>query len=89
MNNKEIQILAMKQACAIVGSQKKLAYLLDVAPSTINQWCKGKTIPAKRCVQIEHATNGAVCRTMFRQKDAYMIWPELADPPKTDTTLPT
>lgn len=48
-------------ACKIVGSQARLAKLIGVSPSAVNQWISGvRPVPAERCPAIERATNGDV-----------------------------
>lgn len=72
------------------GSQTKLASQIGCAVVTIHQLKEGKLAPsAKMALSIERATNGQVTRKDLRHDDWHLIWPELADPPKTDTTLPT
>ena len=44
------------------GTQTALANKLDVTPQTVQQWVANKSIPAKRCVQIEILTNGLFSR---------------------------
>lgn len=62
------------------GTQKKLAAALNVRPQTVQAWSKGvREIPIKRCVQIEHMTNGAITRRDLRPYDWKEIWPELDD----------
>lgn len=54
---------AAKEASRVLGSQAELARRLNVAAPTVNQWCSGeRTVPAKRALQIEALTNGAVNR---------------------------
>ncbi|MCX2706083.1 MULTISPECIES: transcriptional regulator [Pseudomonas] len=54
---------AAKEASRVLGSQAELARRLKVAAPTVNQWCSGeRTVPAKRALQIEALTNGAVNR---------------------------
>ncbi|MBF8669676.1 helix-turn-helix domain-containing protein [Pseudomonas putida] len=54
---------AAKEASRVLGSQAELARRLKVAAPTVNQWCSGeRTVPAKRALQIEVLTNGAVNR---------------------------
>ena len=38
-------------------------------------------MPIERCVQIEHATSGAVRRWDLRPTDWHRIWPELIGQP--------
>lgn len=65
-------------ACKIVGSQARLALLVGVTPSAVNQWISGnRPVPIERCVAIEKATKGMVTRKDLRPADWQMIWPEL------------
>ena len=61
-NMKQIKAnAAIRDACLAVGGQAAMARYLGVTPPTVNQWAKGKRpIPAKRCLEIEKATGGAV-----------------------------
>ena len=78
------------EASKIVGSQAKLSKLTGIASTFLNQMAKGRRpVPDRACVRIEKATDGIVSRKRFRPHNYVEIWPELADPPKTDTTLPT
>nr|WP_315492532.1 Cro/CI family transcriptional regulator [uncultured Pseudomonas sp.] len=59
MNPAEAALAAAK----IIGSQAKMAKLLDVKPPTVSQWCSGeRPIPAARAVQIENLTQGQIKR---------------------------
>ncbi|MFK0092918.1 transcriptional regulator [Pseudomonas sp. NPDC090592] len=54
---------AAKEASRLLGSQAEMARRLNVAAPTVNQWCSGeRSVPAKRALQIEALTNGAVGR---------------------------
>ncbi|MNH07117.1 hypothetical protein D3C72_1723100 [compost metagenome] len=54
---------AAKEASRLLGSQAEMARRLNVAAPTVNQWCSGeRAVPAKRALQIEALTNGAVGR---------------------------
>lgn len=54
---------AAKEASRLLGNQAEMARLLRVTAPTVNQWCSGKRpVPAKRAVQIEVLTAGAVKR---------------------------
>ena len=67
-------------ACKIVGSQARLASLVGVTPSAVNQWITGhRPVPIERCVAIEKATKGMVTRKDLRPGDWQTIWPELID----------
>lgn len=66
-------------ACKLMGGQSALARLLKVSPVSVNEWKAGKRpVPAKRCVQIEQLTSGAVTRQALRPMDYLEHWPELA-----------
>ena len=52
---------AILNASSVVGGQSRLADLLHVTPSTVNQWVKRvRPVPAERCPEIERITGGAV-----------------------------
>jgi DNA-binding transcriptional regulator YdaS (Cro superfamily) len=54
---------AAKEASRLLGSQAEMARQLRVAAPTVNQWCSGeRSVPAKRALQIEALTQGAVSR---------------------------
>ena len=54
---------AAKEASRLLGSQAEMARRLRVAAPTVNQWCSGeRSVPAKRALQIEALTQGAVSR---------------------------
>ena len=54
---------AAKKASRLLGSQAEMARCLRVTPPTVNQWCSGeRSVPAKRALQIEALTEGAVSR---------------------------
>lgn len=54
---------AAKEASRLLGSQVEMARLLKVTAPTVNQWCSGdRPVPAKRAIQIEALTGGAVNR---------------------------
>lgn len=62
------------------GQQSWLAKKIGVTDSCLCDWKKGRfSIPEKRAVAIEHATNGAVTRKDLRPHDWWDIWPELAE----------
>lgn len=55
-----------------------LAARLDVSPGLVSQWRSGATaVTPERCIEIEHATGGAVTRRELRPGDWHRIWPEL------------
>lgn len=54
---------AAKEASRLLGSQAEMARRLNVTAPTVNQWCSGeRAVPAKRALQIEALTNGAIGR---------------------------
>ena len=62
------------------GSSSQLAKKINVPSSDVYNWASGKRpVPAKRCVQIELATEGAVTRKDLRPDDWHEIWIELID----------
>jgi len=51
----------------VPGGQAELARSISVTPQALNQWVKGiRPVPAKHCIAIELATNGAVTRYQLR-----------------------
>jgi DNA-binding transcriptional regulator YdaS (Cro superfamily) len=49
------------KACSLVGSQVKMASILEVSSSMVSQMVKGtRPIPADKCPLIERATEGRV-----------------------------
>lgn len=49
------------RACTALAGPSSMAKLIGVSSPTVSQWLSGKRpVPAKRCVQIERATEGAV-----------------------------
>ena len=53
-------------ACDLLGSQAALAVELGVSYQAVNGWVRGsRSIPPKRCIEIERLTSGRVrCETM-------------------------
>jgi DNA-binding transcriptional regulator YdaS (Cro superfamily) len=52
---------SIKRACEVLGGQRKLAEVLGVTTSAVNQWAtQARPVPADRCPTIERATSGAV-----------------------------
>ncbi len=48
---------AIKDACAVVGSQAEMARLLGVSAPTVNEWVTGqRPVPVARCIVIERLT---------------------------------
>lgn len=55
------------KAIQVAGSQAALASAIGIHPSFVSQWVNDhRPIPAKWCIPIEHATNGAVTRYDLR-----------------------
>jgi len=64
------------------SSNVALAERLGVPGPLVSQWRTGaRSVPIERCVQIEHATSGAVRRWDLRPTDWHRIWPELIGQP--------
>ncbi|MAY41705.1 MULTISPECIES: helix-turn-helix domain-containing protein [unclassified Neptuniibacter] len=57
---------AIKRAIKILGSQTALAEELGVTPQAVQQWEASGTVPVKRVIEIEKATNGKVSRQKLR-----------------------
>lgn len=54
---------AAREASRLLGSQAEMARRLRVKAPTVNQWCSGeRSVPAKRALQIEALTEGAINR---------------------------
>jgi DNA-binding transcriptional regulator YdaS (Cro superfamily) len=51
---------------------------IGVSQPIMSGWVNGGSVPEKRAVQIERATEGAVTRIDLRPDDWHEIWPELA-----------
>lgn len=61
------------------GRATSLAATIGVSPSYLSQMANGQcAISPERCVEIEHATEGAVTRRDLRD-NWQSIWPELAE----------
>ena len=51
----------VRDAAEVLGSQDKLARILEVTTSAVFNWCRGKYMPSpENCLKIEKATNGKV-----------------------------
>lgn len=62
------------------GGAKRLAERLGISKSYLSQMASGQAfINPERCVIIEIATNGVVCRRDLRPHDWMKIWPELIE----------
>ncbi|MEW5250584.1 helix-turn-helix domain-containing protein [Microbulbifer sp. 2201CG32-9] len=58
---------AIAKAVSLVGTQKKIADMLEIPPACVSQWCKGvRKVPPRHCRRIEQATSGAVTRYDLR-----------------------
>ena len=55
MNNPHLD-----RACALLGSQDRLAAALKIKSPSISEWRKRGQVPPNRCVAIEELTGGAV-----------------------------
>ncbi len=64
---------ALREVCAICGSQAELARQLGVSPVSINRWLNWGRVPAKWVVTMERITGGEVSRER--------LCPELFVPP--------
>lgn len=71
------ELTPIRKAVAIVGNQTKLAEILDVAPSAVQQWVAANHVPAKRVLAVEAATGGQVTRSELRP-DIYPAEPRMA-----------
>ena len=47
---------AVKNACAAVGGQVKLAALIKVSPQAVNLWVTKNKVPAERVLDVERAS---------------------------------
>ena len=57
-------VAAIKKAVEIVGSQSKLARMLDLNNNSVYGWMRGQSVPSPiNCIGIEKLTQGAVKRT--------------------------
>ncbi|TMS58508.1 helix-turn-helix domain-containing protein [Imbroritus primus] len=72
----------LAEAVAIVGSQVKLAVVLEESQQTISNWLK-YGIPADKrhsvAMKLERVTHGRVTRKCVCADDWQEMWPELAD----------
>lgn len=68
----------IESAVNYFGSQSALASQLGVKQQSLQLWYSGKrSVPIKRCVQIERLTNGAVTRKDLRPDDYHEIWTDI------------
>lgn len=85
---------AIAAAVRVMGSQAKLATVLDLTPPVINQWLKGtRPMPPDRCPAIERATEGCVTCEELRpdvrwQRVPDPEWPHLGGRPCIDVAAP-
>ena len=57
----------IEKACEVVGGQTALARAIGIHPQLMTKIVKGdRPLPAKRCIAVEIATNGAVTRYDLR-----------------------
>jgi DNA-binding transcriptional regulator YdaS (Cro superfamily) len=60
------------------GALGRLARASQVHAPDMSRWASGRRpVPLERCLAIERATSGAVCRWDLRPADWWLIWPEL------------
>lgn len=73
-----------------LGGDHAVARLLGIKAPSVNGW-KRRGIPKGRLLELacDIERNGIASRKTLFPDDWTRYWPELADPPKTDTTLPT
>lgn len=57
---------ALRKAISIFGNQAQFADAVGVSPMAVSHWIHRKQIPAKRALDIEQATQGAVHRSELR-----------------------
>ena len=61
------------------GNQASLVRILGVPQATVAQWAsRNRSVPAEYCIEIEHATGGAVTRKELLPDTWASIWPELS-----------
>lgn len=60
------------------GALGRLARTIQVHAPDMSRWASGRRpVPLERCLAIERATSGVVCRWDLRPSDWWLIWPEL------------
>jgi len=57
---------ALRRAISLFGNQAQFADAIGVSPMAISHWIHRKQVPAKRALDIEQATQGAVPRWELR-----------------------
>jgi DNA-binding transcriptional regulator YdaS (Cro superfamily) len=63
---------------------KEFADLLGIPAGLLSQWKTGKkSVPVRRCIDIERCSEGKVTRKDLRPNDYFEIWPELTASKKT------
>ena len=90
-NKNSFELLRDSKAISYSWGMKLSAYLrekgfshaafgktIGVSQPIMSGWVNGGSVPEKRAVQIERATEGAVTRRDLRPDDWHEIWPELA-----------
>lgn len=65
----------IRRAVFLVGSQSALARKLGIKPQAVQRWCSTGVVPAKRVIDIERITEGAVTRYELRPD----LYPERPD----------
>lgn len=50
----------LDRACALLGSQDRLAAALNIKSPSISEWRQRGQVPVKRCLAIEELTGGEV-----------------------------
>ncbi|MCX7062825.1 MAG: helix-turn-helix domain-containing protein [Gammaproteobacteria bacterium] len=71
----------LKTAISQLGSMNALAIKLGITKAAVHQWTlEGRRVPAKHCVAIETATEGAVTRHDLRP-DVFGVQPAIAPAP--------
>ena len=61
------------------GGISELARKINAHINDVGCWARNKrSVPVKRCVQIEKLTDGVVTRRELRPDDYWEIWPDLA-----------
>lgn len=70
----------VEQAIQIVGrgNASALARALGCSAQAVQNYRRGRKVPAEYCSDIERLTEGRVTRRMLRPKDWRRIWLELA-----------
>ena len=78
-----LNLLALRRAVEICGSQSDLAAALQISKVAVGQWFMDtdnpnhRHVPPRQCVRIEQLTAGAVRRRELRPHDWQQWWPEM------------